>query len=419
MRIETKCIQEGWKPKNGEPRVLPIYQSTTFRYDNAEILGDLFDLKASGHFYSRLSNPTLEAVESKIAALEGGAAALLTSSGQSANFVALLNICSAGDHIVSTSAVYGGTANLLSVTLKKLGIETTFVNQDDDYETLKKAFRPNTKLVFGEVLANPLLSVLDIEKFAKLAHEHNVPLIVDNTFATPIQCQPIKWGADIVTHSTSKYMEGHAVAMGGVIVDSGNFNWNNGKFPELSQPDPSYHGLVYTESFGNVAYIVKARVQLMRDLGSIMAPNTAFLLNLGLETLHLRIARHSENGLALAKFLESHENVDWVFYPGLEGNKYYDLAQKYLPKGQSGVVSFGVKGGRERAMEVLGKLKLTALVVHVADLRSSALHPASTSHRQLSDEELAAAGVQPEMIRASIGIEHIDDIIEDFAQALS
>jgi len=419
MRIETKCIQEGWKPKNGEPRVLPIYQSTTFRYDNAEILGDLFDLKASGHFYSRLSNPTLEAVESKIAALEGGAAALLTSSGQSANFVALLNICSAGDHIVSTSAIYGGTTNLIGVTLKKLGIESTFVNQDDDYETLKKAFRPNTKLVFGEVLANPLLSVLDIEKFAKLAHEHNVPLIVDNTFATPIQCQPIKWGADIVTHSTSKYMEGHAVAMGGVIVDSGNFNWNNGKFPELTQPDPSYHGLVYTESFGNVAYIVKARVQLMRDLGSIMAPNTAFLLNLGLETLHLRIARHSENGLALAKFLESHENVDWVFYPGLEGNKYYDLAQKYLPKGQSGVVSFGVKGGRERAMEVLKKLKLTALVIHVADLRSSALHPASTSHRQLSDEELAAAGVQPEMIRASIGIEHIDDIIEDFAQALS
>lgn len=416
--IQTKCIQDGYIPKNGEARVLPIYQSTTFRYDSSEHVGKLFNLEAEGFFYSRLSNPTVDAVERKIAALEGGIGALCTSSGQAASTLAVLNICSAGDHMVSSSTIYGGTTNLFAVTLKKLGIEVTFVHPDASEEEIKKAFRSNTKLVFAETLANPALVVTDIEKFATIAHENGVPLIVDNTFATPINCRPIEFGADIVVHSTSKYMDGHAVALGGVIVDSGNFNWASDKFPEMNTPDESYHGMVYTRDCGKSAYIIKARVQLMRDMGATPSPNNAFLLNLGLETLHLRMERHCSNAMAVAKWLEKNEKISWVNYPGLENNKYYQLANKYMPNGTCGVVSFGIKGGREAAVKFMDSLKLAAIVVHVADARTSVLHPASTTHRQLSDELLVEAGVAPDLIRMSIGIEHVDDIIADIEQAL-
>ncbi|MBQ8301583.1 MAG: O-acetylhomoserine aminocarboxypropyltransferase/cysteine synthase, partial [Clostridia bacterium] len=385
MKIETKCIQEGYKPKNGEPRVLPIYQSTTFKYDSSEYMGKLFDLEAEGFFYTRLANPTVACVEEKIAALEGGVGAMMTSSGQAATLMAVMTIAKAGDHVVCSAAVYGGTFNLLGVTLQKFGIDVTFVNPDDDYDTISKAFQDNTKAVLGETIANPALNVLDIEKFAKLAHDHKVPLIVDNTFATPILCRPFEFGADIVTHSTSKYMDGHAVSLGGVIVDSGNFDWAaSGKFPEFTVADDSYHGVVYTESFGKLAFITKARAQLMRDLGSTPSPQNAFLLNLGLETLHLRIMRHSENALKVAEFLENDDRVEWVNYPGLKSSKYKGLVDKYLPLGASGVVSFGVKGGRDAATKFLDSLKLAAIVTHVADARTCALHPASTTHRQMT-----------------------------------
>lgn len=416
--ISTKCIQEGYKPKNGEPRVLPIYQSTTYRYDSSEHVGKLFDLEADGFFYSRLANPTVDCVEKKIAALEGGVGALCTSSGQAATLLAILNICGSGEHIISSSTIYGGTTNLLAVTLKKLGIEVTFINPDSSDEEIQQVFRKNTKLLFAETLANPSLVVIDIEKLANLAHKNGVPLMIDNTFATPINCRPIEFGADIVIHSTSKYMDGHAVALGGVIVDSGNFNWDNGKFLELTTPDESYHGMIYSEAMGRSAYIVKARVQLMRDLGSTPSPNNAFLLNLGLETLHLRMERHCSNAQAVAKWLENNEKVEWVNYPGLESNKYYELARKYMPNGTCGVISFGIKGGREAAIKFMDNLKLAAIVVHVADARTSVLHPASTTHRQLSDELLVEAGVAPDLIRMSIGIEYIDDIIADISQAL-
>lgn len=418
MKIETKCIQKGYEPKNGEPRVLPIYQSTTYKYDSSNHLGDLFDLKADGHMYSRISNPTVSCVEEKIASLEGGVGALLTSSGQAASLIAVMNICSAGDHIVSSSTIYGGTFNLFAVTLKRYGIEFTFVDPEASDEELEKAFRPNTKAVFGETIANPALSVLDIEKFAKAAHSHNVPLIVDNTFATPILCRPFEYGADIVTHSTSKYMDGHAMVVGGVIVDSGNFDWTKGDFPGLTEPDESYHGIIYTESFKNAAYITKARVQLMRDLGSTPSPMSAFLLNLGLETLHLRVKQHSENALKVARFLENNPKISWVNYPLLEGNKYYDVAKRYLSGGASGVISFGVKGGREAAVKFMDSLKLAAIVVHVADSRTSVLHPASTTHRQMNDAQLAEAGVTPDLIRMSVGTENVEDIIEDIKQGL-
>lgn len=419
MKIETKCVQEGYKPKNGEARVLPIYQSTTFKYDSSEFMGKLFDLEEDGYFYTRLANPTVGCVEEKIAALEGGVGAMMTSSGQAATLIAVMNIAGAGDHIICSSAVYGGTFNLLGVTLEKFGIETTFVNPDDDYDTIDKEFKENTKAVLGETIANPALTVLDIEKFAKLAHSHKVPLIVDNTFATPILCRPIEFGADIVTHSTSKYMDGHAVSLGGVIVDSGNFDWAaSGKFPEFTTADESYHGVVYTERFGKAAYITKARAQLMRDLGSSPSPQNAFLLNLGLETLHLRIIRHSENAMKVAKFLHDNDKIAWVNYPGLEDSKYKPLVDKYLPLGASGVVSFGVKGGREAAVKFLDKLKVAAIVTHVADARTCALHPASSTHRQMTDEQLLECGVGPDLVRFSVGIENADDIIEDIKQAL-
>lgn len=419
MKIETKCVQEGYKPKNGEARVLPIYQSTTFKYDSSEFMGKLFDLEEDGYFYTRLANPTVGCVEEKIAALEGGVGAMMTSSGQAATLIAVMNIAGAGDHIICSSAVYGGTFNLLEVTLEKFGIETTFVNPDDDYDTINKEFKENTKAVLGETIANPALTVLDIEKFAKLAHSHKVPLIVDNTFATPILCRPIEFGADIVTHSTSKYMDGHAVSLGGVIVDSGNFDWAaSGKFPEFTTADESYHGVVYTERFGKAAYITKARAQLMRDLGSSPSPQNAFLLNLGLETLHLRIIRHSENAMKVAKFLHDNDKIAWVNYPGLEDSKYKPLVDKYLPLGASGVVSFGVKGGREAAVKFLDKLKVAAIVTHVADARTCALHPASSTHRQMTDEQLLECGVGPDLVRFSVGIENADDIIEDIKQAL-
>lgn len=417
--INTKCIQEGYEAKNGEPRVLPIYQSTTYRYESSEHVGKLFDLEAEGFFYTRLANPTVDSVEKKIAALEGGVGAMCTSSGQAASMIAILNICGSGDHMIASAAIYGGTTNLFAVTLKKLGVEVTFVNPDADVEELQKAFKENTKLVFAETLANPALVVTDLEKFANLAHKNGVPLIVDNTFATPINCRPIEFGADIVIHSTSKYMDGHAVALGGVIVDGGNFNWDNGKFAGLSTPDESYHGMVYTKACGRSAYIVKARVQLMRDMGSSPSPNNAFLLNLGLETLHLRMERHCSNALAVAKWLETNDKIAWVSYPGLESNKYYSLAKKYMPNGTCGVISFGVKGGRENAVKLMDNLKLAAIVVHVADARTSVLHPASTTHRQLTDEQLVEAGVAPDLIRMSIGIEHVDDIIADLEQALT
>lgn len=419
MKIETKCIQEGYKPKNGEPRVLPIYQSTTYKYDSADYMGKLFDLEADGYFYTRLANPTVGCVEEKIAALEGGVGAMMTSSGQAATLMAVMTIAQAGDHVVCSAAVYGGTFNLLAVTLKKFGIDTTFVNPDDDYETIAKAFKENTKAVLGETIANPALNVLDIEKFAKLAHDHGVPLIVDNTFATPVLCRPFEHGADIVTHSTSKYMDGHAVSLGGVVVDSGNFDWAaSGKYPEFTVPDESYHGVVYTEKFGKLAFITKARAQLMRDLGSTPSPQNAFLLNLGLETLHLRIMRHSENAKKVAEFLENDSRVAWVNYPGLASSKYKPLVEKYLPLGASGVISFGVKGGREAATKFLDNLKLAAIVTHVADARTCALHPASTTHRQMTDEQLKECGISADLIRLSVGIENAGDIIADVDQAL-
>lgn len=420
MKIETKCIQSGWQPKNGEPRVLPIYQSTTFKYETSEQMGRLFDLEESGYFYTRLQNPTNDTVAAKICDLEGGVAAMLTSSGQAANFYAVMNIAEAGDHIICSSTVYGGTYNLYAHTIRKMGIEATFVDPDCTEEELNAAFKPNTKCVVGETIANPALVVLDIEKFAKAAHAHGVPLIVDNTFATPINCRPFEWGADIVTHSTTKYMDGHATCVGGAIVDSGNFDWDAhaDKFPGLTTPDETYHGVVYTQKFGKGAFITKATAQMMRDLGSIQSPMNAFLLNLGLETLHLRIPRHCSNALAVAKFLENHEKVAWVNYPDLERNKYHELAKKYLPNGSCGVVTFGVKGGRQAASEMMDNLKLGAIVTHVADARTCVLHPASHTHRQMNDQELIEAGVQPDLIRLSVGIENVDDIIEDLAQAL-
>lgn len=417
---ETICIQSGWKPANGEPRVLPIYQSTTFKYESNEQMGRLFDLEESGYFYTRLQNPTNDFVAAKICELEGGVAAMLTSSGQAANYYAVFNICEAGDHVVLSSTVYGGTYNLLTVTMKKMGIECTVVDPDDTLENLKKAMKPNTKCVFGETIANPALVVLDIEKFATLAHEHGVPLIIDNTFATPINCNPFQWGADIVTHSTTKYMDGHATCVGGVIVDSGNFEWTAypEKFPGLCTPDDSYHGIIYTEKFGKGAFITKATTQLMRDLGSIQAPQNAFLLNIGLETLALRMERHCSNAQKVAEFLEAHEDVAWVNYPGLKSNKYYELGQKYLPKGSCGVISFGLKSGREGAGKMMNHLSLAAIVTHVADARTCVLHPASHTHRQMTDEQLKEAGVAPDLIRLSVGIENVDDIIYDLKQAM-
>ena len=417
---ETICIQSGWKPKNGEPRVLPIYQSTTFKYETSEQMGRLFDLEESGYFYSRLANPTNDCVAAKICELEGGAAAMLTASGQAANHYAIFNICEAGDHVVLSSTVYGGTFNLLTVTMKKMGISCTVVDPDADYETLCRAFEPNTKCVMAESIANPALVVLDFEKFAAAAHAHGVPLIVDNTFATPVNCRPLSWGADIVTHSTTKYMDGHAAALGGCIVDGGKFDWTKypEKFPGLCTPDESYHGVVYTEKFGKAAYITKASAQLMRDLGAMQSPQNAFLLNVGLETLPLRMERHCFNAQKTAEFLEAHEKVAWVNYPGLKSSKYYGLAQKYMPNGTCGVISFGLKGGRKAAEEMMDKLKLAAIVTHVADARTCVLHPASHTHRQMNDEQLKEAGVAPDLIRLSVGLEHIDDIIADLEQAL-
>ena len=421
LSTETICIQGGWQPKNGEPRQLTIYQSTTFKYETSEQMGRLFDLEENGYFYTRLANPTNDAVASKICELEGGVGAMLTSSGQAANLFAIINLCSAGDHVVSSATLYGGTSNLFTVTLKRFGIDFTLVDPDAPEEELEKAFQPNTKAVFGETIANPALVVLDIEKFARLAHKHGVPLIMDNTFATPINCRPFEWGADIVTHSTTKYMDGHALTVGGCVVDSGNFDWeaHKEKFPGLTTPDDSYHGIIYTQKFGKMAYIMKATAQLMRDLGSIQAPENAFLLNIGLETLHLRMPRHCENALKVAQYLQSRDDVAWVNYPGLEGDKYYELAQKYMPNGTCGVISFGLKGGREGAAVFMDKLKLASIVTHVADAKTCVLHPASHTHRQLNDAQLREAGVDPAMIRLSVGIENVDDIIADLEQALN
>lgn len=418
--IETKCIQSGWEPGNGEPRILPIIQSTTFKYESSDEMGALFDLEKEGYFYTRLQNPTNDYVAKKICDLEGGCAAMLTSSGQAANFYAVFNICEAGDHFISTSAIYGGTFNLFGVTMKKLGIDVTFVDPDASEEEIQAAFRPNTKCVFGETIANPALVVLDIEKFASVAHKNGVPFIIDNTFATPVNCRPIEFGADIVTHSTTKYMDGHAATVGGCIVDSGNFDWSAHaeKFPGLTTPDESYHGIVYTERFGKAAYITKATSQLMRDMGSIQSPMNAFLINLGLETLHLRVQRHCENALKVAQFLSSDERVAWVNYADLPGNKYHELAKKYMPNGTCGVISFGLKGTRETAVKFMDNLKLASIVTHVADARTSVLHPASHTHRQLSEEQLVEAGVQPDLIRLSVGIENVDDIIADLKQAM-
>lgn len=419
-KTSTVCVQGGYEPKNGEPRVVPIVQSTTFKYESSEQMGNLFDLKESGYFYTRLSNPTNDAVANKICQLEGGVAAILTSSGQAANFYAMMNIASAGDHIISSSAIYGGTYNLIAHTMKQMGIESTFVEPDISPEELEKKFQPNTKLVFGETLSNPSLSVLDIEKFANAAHKHGVPLIVDNTFPTPIFCKPFEWGVDIVTHSTTKYMNGTANSVGGAVVDSGNFDWTNhsDRFPGLTTPDETYHGTVYTESFGKAAYIVKMTTNLMRDLGSIPSPQNAFYLGIGLETLHLRMERHFQNALALAKHLENHPKVSWVSFSGLENDSQHELAEKYLPNGSCGVIAFGVKGGREAAIKFMDSLKLAAIVTHVADSRTCVLHPASTTHRQMNDEELAAAGISQDLVRMSVGIEDIDDIIADVDQAL-
>lgn len=417
---ETICIQSGWKPKNGEPRVLPIYQSTTYKYETSQQMGRLFDLEESGYFYSRLQNPTSDCVAQKICELEGGVAAMLTASGQAANYYAVFNICEAGSHVVLSSTVYGGTFNLLTVTMKKMGIECTIVDQDAPVEELDQAFRENTRCVFAETIANPALAVLDIEKFAALAHAHQVPLIVDNTFATPINCNPFRWGADIVTHSTSKYMDGHAMCLGGAIVDSGNFNWKDHaeKFPGLCRPDDSYHGITYVDKFGKGAYITKATVQLMRDLGSVQSPQNAFLLNVGLETLPLRMERHCENAQQVAEYLEAHEKVAWVNYPGLLENKYHALAQKYMGGKTCGVISFGLKGGRAAAEQMMDHLSLAAIVTHVADARTCVLHPASHTHRQMTDEQLKEAGVAPDLIRFSVGIENVKDIIADLEHAL-
>ncbi len=421
MNIDSICVQGGYTPGNGEPRQIPIVQSTTFKYDTSEDMGKLFDLEASGYFYTRLQNPTNDYVAAKIAELEGGTAAMLTSSGQAANFFALFNICECGDHIVASSSIYGGTFNLISVTMKRMGIDATFVSPDATEEELNAAFRDNTKAMFGETIANPALTVLDIEKFAKVAHEHGVPLIVDNTFPTPVNCQPIKWGADIVTHSTTKYMDGHGAAVGGAIVDSGKFDWTKypDKFPGLCEPDESYHGVVYTERFGlEGAFITKCTTQLMRDLGSIQSPQNAFILNLGLESLHVRMQRHCENGMAVAQFLQNHPAVAYVNYCGLEGDKYHELAKKYLPNGSCGVVSFGLKGGRDAASRFMKKLKMGAIETHVADARTCCLNPASSTHRQMTDEQLIEAGVPAELIRISCGIESKEDLIADLAQAL-
>lgn len=417
----TICVQGGWQPKKGEPRVLPIYQSTTFKYDTSDQMGRLFDLEDSGYFYTRLQNPTNDAVAQKICDLEGGAAAMLTSSGQAANFYAVFNICEAGDHLICSSNVYGGTFNLFGVTMKKMGIDVTFVDPEITPEDLDKEFKPNTKCVFGESISNPSLVVLDFEKFSKAAHNHGVPLIVDNTFPTPINCRPFEYGADIVTHSTTKYMDGHAMAVGGAIVDSGKFDWNAhaDKFPGLTTPDDSYHGIVYTERFGKGAYITKATAQLMRDLGSIPAPMNSFLLNVGLETLHLRMPRHCENAIKVATYLQSSDKVAWVNCPMLKGNKYYDLAKKYMPNGTCGVITFGLKGGRETAIKFMDSLEFITIVTHVADARSCVLHPASHTHRQMTDEQLIEAGVQPDLIRFSVGIEDAEDIIADLEQALN
>lgn len=416
----TLCVQGGWAPKKGEPRVLPIYQSTTFKYETSEQMARLFDLEDSGYFYSRLQNPTVDAVGAKIAALEGGVGAVMTASGQAANFYAIFNICQAGDHFVSATTIYGGTYNLFTVTLKKLGIEVTLVDPDAPAEEIEKAFRPNTKALFGETISNPSVNVLDIEKFAAIAHKHGVPLIVDNTFATPINCRPFEWGADIVTHSTTKYMDGHAVAVGGVVVDSGNFDWEayRDKYTGLTEPDESYHGLTYTKTFGKAAYITKMVAQLMRDLGSMMSPENAFLLNLGLETLHLRMPRHCGNAQRVAEWLQSHPKVAWVNFCGLPDSKYHALAQKYLPDGACGVLAFGVKGSKEDAIRFMDSLGFIAIVTHVADARSCILHPASHTHRQLSDEQLVEAGVAPDLMRLSVGIEDVEDIINDLSQAL-
>ena len=416
----TLCVQAGWQPKNGESRVLPIIQSTTFKYDNTEEMADLFDLKKEGYFYTRLQNPTNDAVASKIAALEGGVGAVLTSSGQAANFYAIFNICEAGDHFVTSNEIYGGTYNLFGVTLKKLGIECTFVSQEASEEEISAAFRPNTKALFGETISNPGCQILDIEKFARIAHKHGVPLIVDNTFPTPINCRPFEWGADIVTHSTTKYMDGHATQVGGCVVDSGNFDWDAhaDKFPGLCTPDESYHGLTYTKKFGKMAYMTKLVAQLMRDLGSIPAPQNSFLLNLGLETLHLRVPRHCENAQRVAEFLEQDERVAWVHYSGLPSDKNHALAQKYMPNGSCGVIAFGLKGDRQTAIQFMDSLRMIAIVTHVADARTCVLHPASHTHRQLSDEQLREAGVAPDLIRLSVGIEDCDDILADIRQAL-
>ena len=417
----TICVQGGWQPKKGEPRVLPIYQSTTFKYDTSDQMGRLFDLEDSGYFYTRLQNPTNDAVAQKICDLEGGAAAMLTSSGQAANFYAVFNICEAGDHLICSSNVYGGTFNLFGVTMKKMGIDVTFVDPEIAPEDLDKEFKPNTKCVFGESISNPSLVVLDFEKFSKAAHNHGVPLIVDNTFPTPINCRPFEYGADIVTHSTTKYMDGHAMAVGGAIVDSGNFDWqaHGDKFPGMTQPDDSYHGIVYSEKFGKAGYITKATAQVMRDLGSIPSPHNSFLLNVGLETLHLRMPKHCENAYKVAKWLSENDKVAWVNYPGLEGDKYYERAKKYMPNGTCGVLTFGIKGGREASIKFMDSLKFIAIVTHVADARSCVLHPASHTHRQMTDEQLIEAGVQPDLIRFSVGIEDAEDIIADLEQALN
>jgi len=421
LKINTKCVQGGYTPGNGEPRQIPIIQSTTFKYASSADMGKLFDLEANGYFYTRLQNPTNDFVAAKIAQLEGGTAAMLTSSGQAASFYSVFNIASCGDHIVSSSSIYGGTYNLFAVTMKRMGIDFSFVSPDCTEEELNAAFRPNTKAVFGETIANPALTVLDIEKFANAAHAHGVPLIIDNTFATPVNCRPFEWGADIVTHSTTKYMDGHGAAVGGCIVDSGKFDWTKypDKFPGLCTPDESYHGVTYTERFGlEGAFITKATAQLMRDFGAIQSPQNAFYLNLGLESLHVRIKRHCENGLAVAEFLKNHPKVSWVQYPGLEGDKYYELAKKYLPNGSCGVVSFGISGGRSAAEAFMGKLKIAAIETHVADARTCCLHPASATHRQMSDAELTAAGVSPDLVRYSCGLEDADDLIADIKQAL-
>ena len=420
LHIETKCVHSGWQPKKGEPRMMPIYQSTTFKYDTTEAMGRMFDLKDDGYFYTRCQNPTNDLVAKKIADLEGGVAGVLTSSGQAATFYAVFNICEAGDHVICASAIYGGTLNLLGVTAKKMGIECTFVDADASEEELAKAFQPNTKAVLAETISNPALVVLDIEKFAKLAHEHGVPLIVDNTFATPVNCRPFEWGADIVTHSTTKYMDGHAMQVGGAIVDSGNFDWEayGEKFHGLTKPDESYHGIVYTKQFGKAAYIAKINAQLMRDLGSIPSPMNCFLLNASLESLPLRVERHCYNAQKVAEFLNAHPLVEHVNFAGLPGDKYHEMAKKYMPKGTCGVISFELKGGREAAVKFMDSLKLASIVTHVADAKTSVLHPASHTHRHLNDEQLVAAGISPGMVRFSVGIENIEDIIDDLTQAL-